>query len=270
MSDLTTPDQPFVGLDPDEKAIVNTVASVSAFLCHILEFSKIPFTGYRDRRFFEYFGDPLNWPLEQYVLRFVAFGQVKSEVLMLAVVYLRRMITKHPDLVICEYNIRRLFAIATSIADKFLNDTPYPSNWWYTEIALLPRMFLRTQMDAEIEFSELLEWDLNCYDLSLELTALGLSFLAWETVPRRVLQTALDAPGLVYGTDFRKRLPTSSQLPPAETLTHTSSAVSDAFVCDAFVCEAALAQETCDELIDDSKGVLSSACKAEVSKLGST
>lgn len=92
-----------------------------------------------------------------YMLRIVQFAACSPSCLILAMVYIERLVARTPFLVITRYTVHRICVTAMLLAVKFVEDLHYDNEYW----ARIAGISLEEINCLEADFLNLLDWNLN-------------------------------------------------------------------------------------------------------------
>eukprot|EP00163_Fabomonas_tropica_P018436 TRINITY_DN32757_c0_g1_i1.p1 TRINITY_DN32757_c0_g1~~TRINITY_DN32757_c0_g1_i1.p1 ORF type:complete len:249 (-),score=79.66 TRINITY_DN32757_c0_g1_i1:102-848(-) len=97
-------------------------------------------------------------PMGTYIKRMTKLVKIAKEDVLLALIYLERLLKNNPALQVTNLNCHRLFLVSAMLATKFLHDIPLSNKYW----AQVSGTFTLPQMNKmEGEFLALLKFDLN-------------------------------------------------------------------------------------------------------------
>jgi len=97
-------------------------------------------------------------PMATYIKRMTKLVKISKEDVLLALIYLERLLASNPALQVTNLNCHRLFLVSAMLATKFLHDIPLSNKYW----SQVSGTFTLAQMNKmEGEFLALLKFDLN-------------------------------------------------------------------------------------------------------------
>jgi len=100
--------------------------------------------------------NPPQIELQDYLARLATFYMCSDGCLILALVYIDRIVKMHPDFVVCSLNIHRLISTSLLLAAKFNDDVFYPKKYYAKVAGVGVDEFNR----LEEKFLHLIDWRL--------------------------------------------------------------------------------------------------------------